>query len=91
MEGERYLNKTENYDKRAWAYYLLATVNSVNKKNRIANDYCNQILDLYDQKKIKDKKVVLTAYQRLFQNNFLQENPVEAYRVFKYIYRVYQK
>jgi adenylate cyclase len=80
VEGERYLNKTENYDKRAWAYYLLATVNSVNKKNKIANDYCNQILNLYNQKKIKDKKVVLTAYQRLFQNNFLQENPVESYK-----------
>ncbi|MCX8533994.1 adenylate/guanylate cyclase domain-containing protein [Chryseobacterium luquanense] len=80
VEGERYLNKTENYDKRAWAYYLLATINSVNKKNKVANDYCNQILSLYHQKKIKDKKVVLTAYQRLFQNNFLQENPVEGYK-----------
>ncbi|MCX8523191.1 tetratricopeptide repeat protein [Chryseobacterium formosus] len=80
LEGEKYLNKTENYDKRAWAYFLLATINSVNKKNKAANDYCNQILNLYNQKKIKDKKVVLAAYQRLFQNNFLQDNVVDSYK-----------
>ena len=80
LEGEKYLNKTENYDKRAKAYYLLATINSINKKNEVANNYCNQILNLYSQKKIKDKKVVLFAYQRLFQNNFLQESAVDAYK-----------
>lgn len=80
IEGEQYLNKTDNYNKRAWTYYLLATVNSINKKNKVANDYCNQILSLYNHKKVKDKKVVLAAYQRLFQNNFLQENVVEGYK-----------
>lgn len=80
LESEKFLNKTENYDKRAWAYYLLATVNSVNKKNKVANDYCHQILNLHNQKKIKDKKVVLAAYQRLFQNNFLQDNAVDGYK-----------
>ncbi|KUJ53385.1 adenylate/guanylate cyclase domain-containing protein [Chryseobacterium sp. JAH] len=80
LEGEKYLNKTENFDKRALVYYLLATVNSVNKKNEVANNYCNQILNLYSQNKIKDKKVVLMAYQRLFQNNFLQESAVDAYK-----------
>ena len=80
IEGEKYLNRTENYDKRAWAYFLLATVNSINKKNEVANDYCNQILNLNNQKKIKDKKVVLAAYQRLFQNNFLQDNAVDGYK-----------
>ena len=80
LEGEKYLNKTDNYDKRAWTYYLLATVNSVNKKNKVANDYCNQIFNLNNQKKIKDKKVVLAAYQRLFQNNFLQDNAVDGYK-----------
>lgn len=80
LEGEKYLNRTENFDKRALVYYLLATVNSVNKKNEVANNYCNQILNLYSQNKIKDKKVVLMAYQRLFQNNFLQESAVDAYK-----------
>jgi adenylate cyclase len=80
LEGEKYLNKTENYDKRALTYYLLATVNSVNKKNKVADDYCNQIFNLNNQKKIKDKKVVLAAYQRLFQNNFLQDNAVDGYK-----------
>lgn len=80
LEGEKYLNRTENFDKRALVYYLLATVNSVNKKNEVANNYCNQILNLYSQNKIKDKKVVLMAYQRLFQNNFLQERAVDAYK-----------
>ncbi|MBP7172586.1 MAG: hypothetical protein KBA33_00775, partial [Cloacibacterium sp.] len=78
--AEKYLNKTENYDKRAWLYYLLATVNSVNKKSSIANDYNNQILELYKQGKVKDKKVVLAAYQGLFRNNFIQENVVEGYK-----------
>jgi adenylate cyclase len=80
IDAESCLNKTANYDQRAWSYYLLAAVNSVNKKNNIANDYCNQILTLYNQKKITDKKVVLAAYQRLYQNNFLNENSVDGYK-----------
>ena len=80
IEAEKFLNKTENYEKRALTYYFLATINSINKNVKIANDYCNQILSLNSQKKIKDKKLVLLAYQRLFQNNFVQENPVEGYK-----------
>lgn len=80
IEAEKYLNKTENYDKRALNYYLLASVNSMNKNSKVANEYCNLILNLDQQKKIKDKKLVLLAYQRLFQNNFAQENPVQGYK-----------
>lgn len=80
IEAEKYLHKTENYEKRALLYFLLASVNSVNKKNKVANDYCNKILSLNKQKKLKDKKLVLLAYQRLFQNSFIQENPVEGYK-----------
>lgn len=43
IEAEKYLHKTENYEKRALLYFLLASVNSVNKKNKVANDYCNKI------------------------------------------------
>lgn len=77
--AEKNLDQTENYDKRAQTYYFLASVNSINKKDKIAAEYCNKIVKLYQQNKIKDKRLVLSAYQRLFQNSLVQENAVAGF------------
>lgn len=78
--AEKYLDKTQEYDKRTRLYYFLSTLNALNKKNDVANDYSNQILNLYRQRKLQDKKLVLAAYQTLFRNNFIQGNAVEGYK-----------
>lgn len=80
LEAEKYLHKSENYDKRAVLNYYLAQVNALYKRNDVALKYYNENLKYYHQNKKFDKRIILNTYQGIFANNFIKNDLKDSYK-----------
>lgn len=79
LEAEKYLHKTENYEKRALLNYLMAQVNAFQRKPETALKYYNENLNYYNQNKIQDKLIILNTYQGIFSNNYIQNDLANSF------------
>ena len=80
LEAEKYLHKSENYDKRALLNFYLAQVNGLYKRNDVALKYYNENLKYYHQNKKFDRRIILNTYQGIFANNFIKNDLTDSYK-----------